>query len=302
MSGSKVRYIDFCGEHYVPLGLQPWWLDAACGPDAWGAAAAGKPTVGIWPWFRTRRWGVPVVQLPPLTAYAGPWLIQPEANWPAHKRLAAEQRTLTKLIEHLPNTWYFHQTCHPALQNGLPLHWAGFRQTTRYTYLLPDTRDLVALYAGLKNTLRTDLRRADEQLLVERTNDPARLFALNAQSFARKGMHQPYTLRTFERLCGALEQRGQAAGFVARDAHTGADCAGLFLAFDVRQAAVLLTGVSNTHPHPGGLHRLYWEAIRFCSERGISLDFEGSMQPGIERVFRAFGGQLVPYFRIWKYG
>ncbi|MBK9338255.1 MAG: GNAT family N-acetyltransferase [Lewinellaceae bacterium] len=300
MTGSKARYIDFCDDHAVPLHLQPWWLDAVCGPDAWGAAVAGRPVAAIWPWYRTRRWGLPVVQLPPLTAYAGPWLPTPDPAQPAHKRLASAQRLLTQLIEQLPDVFFFHQTCRPEIRNALPLLWAGFRQTTRYTYVLPDTGDLPALFAGLKNTLRTDLRRADEQLDVERSNNPEHLFDLHAQSFARKGLRPPYTPAAFRRLHAALEQRGRSAGFVARDRITGIACAALFLAFDAQQAGVLLTGVDARQPHPGALHRLYWEAIRFCSERGLSLDFEGSMNPGIERVFRGFGGHLIPYSRIWK--
>lgn len=293
-----MRYLDFCGAHAVPLGLQPWWLDAVCGPEAWDAAVADGPLPGVWPWFRTRRWGLPVVQLPPLTAYAGPWLAAPPPHWPSHKRLAAEQRTLANLIGQLPRVPFFHQTCHPDFQNGLPLLWAGFRQTTRYTYVLPDTRDLDALHVGLKHTLRTDLRRADAELLVEHTHDPRRLFALNAQSFARKGRRPPYRFEVFERLHRALEQRGQAVGLVARSGER--DCAGLLLAFDDRQASVLLAGVGLGNRNPGALHRLYWEAIGFCSARGLQLDFEGSMVPGIERVFRGFGGQMRPYFRIWR--
>ncbi len=301
MTGSKAQYLDFCDEHDVPLHLQSWWLDAVCGADAWDAAVAGKPAAGIWPWFRTRRWGIPVVQLPPLTAYAGPWLRSPDPKWPVHKRLAVEQQTLNKLIEKLPDVRFFHQTCRPEIQNGLPLLWAGFRQTTRYTYVLPDTHDLPTLYSGLKNTLRTDLRRADEQLDVVQENDPERLFALHAQSFARKGLHRPSTWQAFRRLHAALEQRSQSVGFVARSRSNGAACAGLFLAFDARQAAVVLTGLDARQSCPGALNRLYWEAIQFCSNRGLSLDFEGSMNPGIERVFRGFGGTMRPYFRIWKF-
>jgi len=301
-SGDKARYLDFCREHPVPLHLQAWWLDAVCGPDAWGVAVVAGSLPGAWPWFRTRRWGLSVVQNPPLTAYSGPWLAACDSSWPAHKRLASAYRTLEKLIGRLPgNVLYFQQTFHPEIRYGLPFHWAGFRQTTRYTYCLPDTSDLPGLYAGLKNTLRTDLRHADAQVEIVSVENPEPLFALNRQSFLRKNLRQPYALDTFRRLHLALMERGQGAGFIARDRTRGDICAGLFLAFDSRQASVVLTGLDAGNRHPGALHALYWHALRFCSERGLSLDFEGSMNAGIERVFRAFGGQPVPYQQVRRW-
>ncbi len=301
MSGDKARYLDFCRDHPVPLHLQPWWLDAVCTPDAWDVAVVGGSIPGAWPWFRTRRRGLPVVQNPPLTAYSGPWLADAAASWPAHKRLTLSYRTLEKLIGRLPDVLFFQQTFRPEMQHGLPFHWAGFRQTTRYTYILEDTSDLPGLYAGLKNTLRTDLRHAEAQVEIVVEDAVDRLFALNRQSFSRKALRQPYSPDTFRRLHAALVQRGQGVGFVARDRERGAVCAGLFLAYNTKEAGVVLAGLDAGSRCPGALHALYWQAIRFCSEKGLRLDFEGSMDAGIERVFRAFGGQRMPYQRVWRW-
>jgi len=300
-SGDKARYLDFCRDYPVPLHLQPWWLDAVCTPEAWDAAVTGGPLPGAWPWFRTRRWGLPVVQNPPLTAYSGPWLVGADPVWPAHKRLSLSYRTLEKLISKLPGVLFFQQTFRPEIQAGLPFYWAGFRQTTRYTYRLPDTSDLPGLYAALKNTLRTDLRHAEMQLEIVPEENPKPFFDLNKQSFLRKKLRQPYAFDTFLRLHRALTERGQGQGFIARDREHGNICAGLFLAFDAEEAGVVLAGLDARCRQLGALHALYWQAIRFCSERGLSLDFEGSMNPGIEHVFRAFGGQPVPYQQVWRW-
>ncbi|MFN0013549.1 MAG: GNAT family N-acetyltransferase [Saprospiraceae bacterium] len=301
LSGDKARYLDFCQEHSVPLHMQPWWLDAVCGPDAWDAATVGGPLKGVWPFFQTRRWGLPVVQNPPLTAYAGPWLAAADPSWPTHKRLTLAYRSLEKLSKKLPHTLFFQQTCRPEMQYGLPLLWAGFRQTTRYTYLLPDTTDPERLYRGLKNTLRTDLRHADVHLEILPEPEPQPLFDLNRLSFSRKRLLQPYSPDVFQRLHAALCEREQGAGFLAKDRERGTACAALFLAFNDQQASVVLTGVDTACQQPGALHALYWRAILFCSERNISLDLEGSMDAGIEHVFRAFGGQPIPYFQVRRW-
>ena len=308
MASDKERYTEFCRGVYVPLQLQPWWLDAVCGgPDQWSVALAcdgADQIAGVLPYFLTRRRGLRVIQLPPFTAYAGPWLQYPKPlSLKGNSRYSFEHRMYKQLITQLPRVALFHQTFRPEIQNWLPFYWAGFHQTTRYTALLPDTADLSALYKGLKHTVRTDLKTAARATEVVRENDPALLFRLNGASFARKRLRQPYDRETFLRLDAALVERRQSAGFIARDRQTGAPHAGLYLAFDNRQASVLLAGFDPTLGRQSrALHGVYWEAICFCSERGLSLDFEGSMDAGIGRVFRAFGAQLTPYFRVWKAG
>lgn len=309
MSGSKERYLEFCQQGYVPLQMQPWWLDAVCGAGRWSAAVAsdgGGNITGVLPYWLTRRFGLPVIQLPPFTTYAGPWLRYPDTINPSIKRNSRykfEHRVFAQLIGQLPRVAFFSQSFRPEVRQWLPFYWAGFRQTTRYTYMLPDTSDLDVLYNGLKNKLRTDLKKAGRATEVVLGNDPELLFRLNAQSFARKGQRPAYRMESFLRLHTALTLRGQSLQWIARDRQTGAPHATLYLVFDERQAAMLISGFDPVlGQRSQALHGLYWEAIRFCSERRLSLDFEGSMEPGIERTIRAFGGQMTPYLQVWKAG
>ncbi|MBL7775156.1 MAG: GNAT family N-acetyltransferase [Saprospiraceae bacterium] len=301
MPGSKTSYLEFCADHSVPLHFQPWWLDALSGPDHWDAAIAtgrsGRPEA-VLPWYATRRWGIRVLQQPPFSAYAGPWLAPPLPGLPAHERLGREHRLLRALIDQLPRRTFFHQNFRPEIQNGLPFFWAGFRQTLRYTYVLPAPIRLPEVYARLKGSIRTDLRRASETVQIVAAPDAADLYRLHQLSLQHKGRRPNAKAETFQRLFLALRLRAQGQGWLAFSAGEGQPCAGLFLAFDTRQAAIVLAGRTNQPQHTGALNALYWNAIEFCAARQLSLDFEGSMDPGIERVFRGFGGEMHPYFRI----
>lgn len=304
--GSKDRFAEFCRETYVPLHLQPWWLDAVCGAERWNVAVAtdgrGHAT-GVLPYFLLRRWGLRVVQMPPYTTYAGPWLRYPDDGvWPAYRRISFEQQTVSALIEQMPRTAFWMQQFRPEVHCWLPFYWTGYRQTTRYTYVLPAPVGWAAFYAGLKDNMRTELRKAEEHATIGWEADAGLAYQLNRQSFARKGQRMPYSWEPLDRLHQALAARGQSAVLAARNRDSGAAMAALYLAFDHRQAAVLLTGLDPAFRHTGALHGLYAAAVRFCIDRGLSLDFEGSMQAGIERVFRAFGGQPTPYSRVWRAG
>lgn len=291
----------------MPLQLQPWWLDAVCNADRWSAVLSydkGGRVRGALPIFLTRRWGFPVIQLPPFTTYAGPWLVYPDnPDFKENSRYGFERQVMAALIAQLPRVAFFQQNFLPEVQNWLPFYWAGFHQTTRYTYLLPDTSRPEELFRNLKNKLRTDLRTAERETEIVREYDPGLLFWLNQRSFNRKGLRQPYRRAPFENLHAALKERDQSACFIARGRASGAPHAALYLAYDNRQATLLLSGFDPALGRRSrALHGLYWQAILFCAERGLGLDFEGSMEPGIERALRAFGGELTPYFQVWKAG
>ena len=298
-------YTEYCHSHYVPLPLQAWWLDAVCGVGAWDAALAtdgnGRIT-GLMPYSVTRRWGCPVVQLPPFAAYGGPWLHYPtDADFRLSSRYSFEQKTMTALIVALPKPVFFTQNFHPSVTNWLPFHHAGFRQTTRYTYVLEKIEDAEAVFRQFKNSLRLKLRKADEATEVLREDSAADLvLQLNTQSFQRKKLRPPVQADAFARLHQGLAQREQCAVFIARDRRDGSPHAGLYLAFDERQASAKLAGFVPERGMYCGLHGLYREAIVFCAARGLSLDFDGGMDAGVGQVFRAFGASMVPFFQVWK--
>lgn len=305
MSDSKAQYSEFCHNGYVPLHFQPWWLDAVCGPGQWGAALAlgeNDRVIGAMPYYIARRWGLKVIQLPPLTTYAGPWLRYPQdVDFKDVSRLAFEKKVMGELIAQLPRTAFFKQNFRPEITNWLPFYWKKFRQTTRYTYIFEETNDLEKISTGFKKSLRSGLKKAARWTNAHRDDDAWEIvFALNKRALQRRNRLQPYTFEVFKNLHTALRQRNQVACFVANDKATGKPSAGLYLIFDARQAGVLITGTEPEFKSQCAVYSLFLEAIRFCSAQSLSLDFEGSMDEQLEHALRAFGAPLVPYHQVWK--
>ncbi len=307
MPERKTRYAEFCRLQYAPLHLQPWWLDAVCGAANWElclATDAGGHITGVWPYYFRRYGCVRIIQQPPLTSYGGPWLKNPDHGVSKpYKRAGFEKKTYTDLIGQLPHTAFFQQSFLPETTDWLPFYWSGFHQTTRYTYRFEDTSDPEKIWAGFKNTLRTDVRKAEKAVDVYPEADAeALVFQLHEKSFLRKNLQTPYRFGPFGRLHQALSERSSSVCFIARDRKTRAPHAGLYLAFDTRSAFVLMTGQDPVFKSTSAIWLLFREAIKFCSHRGLSIDFEGSMNKNIERGFRAFGARLTPYHQIRKAG
>lgn len=299
----QTRYRELCEQTWLPLHFQPWWLDAVCGgPGAWGVCLSqdrGGGVTCVLPWYRARRWGLPIVQMPPFTSYAGPWYFYPQnTDLKDIGRLAFEKRTASALIEQLPRSLFFRQHFRPEIGNWLPFYWAGFKQTTRYTYRLDPA---IHTEAGRENTLRTDLKKAGSALeIFPATDQSGRLFELYRQSLRRQNLPPARHQTAFETLHGALSARGQSLVLLARERGADEAVAGIWLAFDAKEAAFLLSGTSEAGRRLAATPALIAAAIDFCREKKLVLDFEGSMHEGMERLFRAFGGQLTPYFRVWR--
>jgi hypothetical protein len=238
--------------------------------------------------------GIPLVTMPPFTSYGGPWL--------ASDKYTAEYKIYTQLIAQLPKVLFFQQTMHPDRQQWLPLHWAGFRQSVRYTYRLHPETDLDAVWKGFFPSLRTHLRKAERMVQIVRADTAIdTLWSLNGKSWNRQGLQQPHIFQTFCNLHEALESRGHCALWLAVNKSSDIPLAALYLTFDGRSAGVLITGCSEEGRSVGALHALYWEAIRFALPQGMIFDFEGSMHPGIGEAFRAYNGALTPYNRIYRW-
>ncbi|MEP6859979.1 MAG: GNAT family N-acetyltransferase [Deltaproteobacteria bacterium] len=285
----------------MPLFCRDYWLDAVA-PGAWDAIVldnAGTP-LGAWPFVRHRHLGFEYLQMPVLTQFLGPWIAYP-AGQKQHSRLSHEKDVFTALIERLPAHDYLIQNFHHSITNWLPFHWQGFTQTTRYTYLLDDLRDLDAVHAGFRSNIKTDIKKAKKAVAVVVTEDLDRFWAVNQKTFARQDKSPPYSLELLRRLDTALAARGQRRIFLAEDA-SGAVHAGVYLVWDEHTAYYLMSGGDPALRSSGATSLLVWDAIQHAATVTRSFDFEGSMMEPVERFIRAFGATQRPYSQLAHVG
>ena len=275
------------------LFQQPWWLDAVA-PGAWDAVEVddGHKVLGRFVFSRERRLGLRILTQPPLTQFCGPW-IRPFNGKPA-ARAAQEDRVLDRLIAALPPHDVFRQCFHYAVTRWLPFYWAGFRQTTRLSYVIDDLSDLDRLWTGLRTDVRTAIRKAQQQLTVDSDGDVETLIELATATFRRQGLDLPYTADLVRRLDEACAARGQRGILIARDGR-GRPCAANMVVWDEDSAHGLISGFTGADGSVGAASLMIWEAIKLAQKVSRRFDFEGSIIRGIEHFLRGFGGRPTPY-------
>ncbi|WGF87854.1 GNAT family N-acetyltransferase [Marinivivus vitaminiproducens] len=278
------------------LFQQDWWLNAAS-PGGWDAVTVeqGGACVARLAFAVRRHAGITALTQPPLTPFLGPWLRMAEGK--ANTRLAREHELLGKLADALPPYDVFAQDFHPQYANWLPFHWRGFRQTTRYTYVIDDLDDLDQTWAGLHESTRREVRKARKCVTVDPGDDLETFIELNRMTYRRQGRSLPYDPAILRRVDTACARQGARRVLIARDG-TGRAHAGLYLVWDQSSAYYLMGGLDPERRSSGAMSLLMWQAIRLAATVTRSFNFEGSMIQPIERFFRGFGARQVPYSHI----
>ena len=302
MSNSKTLYREFCtNEKSIPIFSQAWWLDVTAGENDWDVVIVEKngEVLAALPYVKkSRLWLTSLVQ-PPLTPTLGPWLSKSTAKY--SKILGQQKDLMEKLMEQVPHFHHYQQNWHYSQSNWLPFFWKHFKQTTRYTYILPDLSNEGALWAALQENIRGDIRKALNRFRLRVRDDLniAAFLKLNRLVFDRQGIRLPYSESLVNSLDSACAKRSVRKIFIAEDTQ-GRLHAGVYLIWDENSAYYLMGGGDPELRNSGATSLCMWEAIKFASTLTKRFDFEGSMLEPVERFFRAFGAVQTPYFSVSK--
>jgi lipid II:glycine glycyltransferase (peptidoglycan interpeptide bridge formation enzyme) len=298
---TKAAYRLLClEERSLPIFFQAWWLDATCGVQGWNAALAmkGSEIHAALPYQCRRRNGFRVLTQPALTPFLGPWLREAASRGGRDGR---QKELMAALMASLPTHDHYTQSWGPDVTNWLPFYWAGYQQTTRYTYVMNDLSDEKSLWKGMRDNIRSDIKKASNRfgLQVDADASPDEFLRLNDLTFARQGKRRSYSNEYVSRIDQACEARECRRIFVARDGE-GRAHAGVYIVWDADSAYYLMGGSDPALRNSGAMSLCMWEAIRFASRVTRRFDFEGSMIEPIERYFRAFGSEQVSHLQVSK--
>lgn len=293
-------YRDFCATRDdIPVFMKPHWLDAVCGSDAWqGLLASDDSGVvrGAWAIHVKRKMGMHAIILPPLTFFTGIWL-DVDMSLPVDKQIDMRHVLLADLESQLPAYTVFEQKFHHPLQDWLPFYWRGYRQETRYTYRFAKV-DMEVIGKNVSKSFRRNLRRADRIFSVEVSKDVPAFYSLVREVFDIRKESIPFTQHTVEKIFGALHGRDECRIYKATEPE-GAS-ASIMVVWDATTTYYILGGRKGSNTR-GATNLLIWAALEDAAQRGHAFDFEGSMIGGVNRFFRSFGAEMVPYLYVYKY-
>ena len=285
-------------QHTNCLFEQPWWLDAVA-PGKWREIVVerGGQVFARMTYCSRKKLALQLSTNPPLTPTLGPWLRATEGKYAT--RLAMQHELIGELIEQLPNFDWFSQNLSSDLTNVLPFHWRGYDHSVRYTYRLPNLHQLDQVERGFSEACRRSIRKADRQLTVESSLPIDEFYRVVEKTWSRQGLTPNVGYDLLAGLDNACRRRGQSKIFHAEDA-SGNVHAAVYIVWDERSAYYLLGGADPQFRSSGAHSLVMWNAIQFAAQVTQAFDFEGSMNPTIERFFRSFGPRQTAFINVSK--
>jgi hypothetical protein len=297
----KDKYRQLCAkESSIPIFSRDWWLDATVGIENWDVVLAenGSDITGSMPYVIRERFGFRLLTQPELTQKLGPW-IRPPQSGKSEKIISHQHDVMRKLINGLPRYDYFLQNWHYDYRDWLPFFWAGFSQSTRYTYVIDKLDDPESVFNEFSHSKRKNIKRAEDLVSVRFDLDSDHFYDNHEMTLRKQGEKISYSKKLFKSIYRACYERSAGKTIYAQDA-AGNIHSALFVIWDEVSAYDLISTIDPDFRNSGSATLLIREIIRFLSGRTLRFDFEGSMVEGIESSFRQFSTKQMPYFSISK--
>jgi hypothetical protein len=298
----KEAYRELLRTESIPLMMQDWWMDAVC-PDQWRVMLYEEEgrTTASFVYHLRHKYGLRFVLQPMLTQYSGLWMKQSPPEATDYTRLKQEKRTMTYFLDRLKQEAHPHflsLNLHHSFTNHLPFHWAGFWQTTRYTYLIERIGNVEKCVEHFSSAKRRQIHKAEKQFTLNLTLAPDTFYALHKESLAQGGRGQIlYDYPLFLRLWKAATARRQGGIFALNDERGIPVCAH-FVVWDKLSAYDLLYFVRPDFAASGASSLIIREILQQLLNKTRTFDFEGSMDEGIENSYRQFGTRQHPYHHL----
>lgn len=296
---SKEQYREICKQHNdIPLFIKDWWLDAVC--DSWDVAIVmnGDKVAGVWPYNTEVKAGVSIIRNPVLTPYMGPHVFFPHDLKPS-KRDNFEHEVTEELYRQIQaKVW---SVALVPGQNQVGMFTAnGFTVIPRQTFIMPLQEEETVIFLRLHEDYRRNIRKAETELSI--TNEPAllpELWEYQKATLDKKDVHMHFSRQQLQKVFDACLKNNNAALWVARK--EGVVQAILWHIWDETRAYYLVGSKNPATKDNRAMTALIWKSISESKKAGkLSFDFEGSMDEGVEKFFRNFGGERTLYLSLKK--
>jgi hypothetical protein len=300
---NKEKYIQFCTEHLnIPVFSQPWWLDAVC-LDQWDVILIehNNKIVASFPYYRTKiiRNVFTQIGMPPLTQKLGPYIVYDSNETTENKKISYEHKIYNEIIDKIPKCDSFLIQFDWKYKNWLPFYWKGFKQTTRYTYIIDNIKEHDQLIKNYDRRKREKIQKTKNKLEFKFDLSSDEFYSYFADVIHERGDTVLFSKELFSNLYNAIYENKAGQTFYCIDAEKNIHAIHMVI-WDNECAYSLMSMRSKKYNTSGGREFLVDAIIKYVSSFVDRFDFEGSMIKGVEESYRRHGAHQTEYYAISK--
>ncbi|HPQ08714.1 MAG TPA: GNAT family N-acetyltransferase [Bacteroidia bacterium] len=256
--------------------------------------------IGLFYYFKKSRFGVTYIIPPPFQPYNGLiFFPSSEKNETKNSAFKELQFLISEYFTKKERAFYTRFVFSPDYIDTQVFQWNKWKVCVNYTYQLNLDITEDQLFENLSSEKRKSIRKAEKDgIQIVQVKEYNEVENLIKKTFSRQNKKINYTL--LSRILKEWANENNSFAFVAYLNEKPIACT--FCVYDKHQAYYLLGGYDNELAHHGAGVSCMWKSILKAKQMNLKIfDFEGSMLPNVERYFREFGGNLVPYYSCEKF-
>lgn len=214
------------------------------------------------------------------------------------KRLEKEKKIIYGFIDFLRlKKIKYSMNFDKNFDNWLPFYWKGYKQTTKYTYIIDfNEKNTDKIWKDMDQNTRNTIKKAENSdLKISRCFDIKKFYKFNTETFKRQNIKIPYSFEYVDKMYSIFKDN--IVIFKAVDTNNKIHAMNFYIR-DKKSVYYLMSGTDNNFRNMGSQDLIQWEAVKFFSDKVEYFDFEGSMIENIESNFRKFGTVQKQYFNI----
>jgi hypothetical protein len=295
--------IDLFSKHAEPVigvfGSKAWLTAYENKLSLVGIYKDESHLIGGFYFMKTRKYGFTFLKLPPYTPHCGLFFTSDSKNKSSVNSFSKE--VITEVCNYISSQKSaLTVLAFPSdIIDFQPFIWNKYKVVPNYTYRISLQRSLEDIKADFDPKNRNAINKAlkEEVQLTLNTMSGKDLFSFFSQSLSTTDAN------IYENeLKNVFTKFSDPSNSFSVEARKNNELLGVvFCAYDKNNCYYLLGGVNKSSGIQGVNNLLVQRSIERAKELGCeTFDFEGSMLKGVEKFFRSFGPELVPYYTVNK--
>lgn len=251
--------------------------------------------IGIFYYFKKSKWGVSYIIPPPFVPNNGlVFHTSSEKSETIYSTIKELHHLIVNYFKDEEVANYIRFVLPPQWKDTQVFQWNQWNVKPNYTYQINLELSIDELYNNLSSEKRKSIRKSEKDGIIikqEKNYDIVKTLVLKTFSRQKKKINTIY----LEKILNNWANENNSFAYVAY--LNNQPIATAFCVYDNSSAYYLFGGYDFENVHHGAGVTCMWQSILKSKELGLKVfDFEGSMLPNVEKYFRDFGGELVPYF------
>lgn len=255
--------------------------------------------IGGFYYLNTKKFGLTFLKLPPYTPHCGLFFVSESKN-------TSSVNNFSKEIMNDVCTYFSNQknaltvlAFPPNIIDFQPFIWNKYKVIPNYTYRINLGDAIETIQSNFDSKNRNAINKAIKEGVIVSENSLSKAELYN---FFKNSLNTTKANVYENELKNIIHEFSHDTNSFSVEARKNDELLGsVFCIFDKHTCYYLFGGVNKKSGIQGVNNLLIQKCIEKSKALGCStFDFEGSMLKGVEKFFRSFGPQLVPYFTVSK--